>query len=84
MGRKMGVDVDAIGGSLSVTSFPGEGTGVDVVIPFDDDPAATAEEPGAIGSVLNMHWAPPASRNDKKDVNEETEDGQDFPHAVGQ
>ena len=68
--------VDAIGGSLSVTTFPGKGTGVDVVIPFSDlqsglpdspdSPGLTGDAAGddvepAIGSVINMHWARPSN-----------------------
>ncbi len=80
--------VDAIGGNLTVTSFPGEGTGVEVVIPFSDaqsEPPAKANDPGAIGSVLNMHWAPPtgdsaASTRDGDD----DENGPSLRHAIGQ
>ncbi|MBT3941800.1 MAG: hypothetical protein HOC77_06695 [Chloroflexi bacterium] len=78
--------VDAIGGNLSVTSFPGEGTGVDVVIPFVDEEARmfnVPEDPGAIGSVLNMHWTPPLHEVGTSGDNED-EDGPDFPHAIGQ
>lgn len=78
--------VDAIGGNLSVTSFPGEGTGVDVVIPFVDEQSQTsngAEDPGAIGSVLNMHWAPPARKHTGGSSDEDT-DEPDLPHAIGQ
>lgn len=78
--------VDAIGGNLSVTSFPGEGTGVDVVIPFvDEQPQSSnaTEDPGAIGSVLNMHWAPPANRSVGVDQDEDG-DEPELPHAIGQ
>jgi signal transduction histidine kinase len=77
--------VDAIGGNLSVTSFPGKGTGVEVVIPFSgavQDGIPESDDPGAIGSVLNMHWTPPPGR--PASVPEKGEDESGLPRAIGQ
>jgi signal transduction histidine kinase len=85
--------VDAMGGTLSITSFPGEGTGVEVVIPFDSAQPESPAEPddgGPIGFVLNMHWAKPSGlpaddRDNESDVAGDDEvDEQDLPHAIGQ
>ena len=85
-------NVDAIGGNLTVTSFPGEGTGVEVVIPFSAaalEQDSESEDPGAIGSVLNMHWSPPPGRpahmpEGPQDVQGRDSDDSDLPHAIGQ
>ncbi len=85
--------VDAMGGTLSITSFPGEGTGVEVVIPFDYVELESPAEPddgGAIGFVLNMHWAKPSGlpvRDPDVDpdvMGNDEADEADLPHAIGQ
>lgn len=81
--------VDAMGGTLSITSFPGVGTGVEVVIPFDYEELESSDEPddgGAIGFVLNMHWAKPSGLpvHDPDDSGEDEADEPDFPYAIGQ
>ncbi|MCH8817177.1 MAG: hypothetical protein IIC92_05545 [Chloroflexi bacterium] len=83
--------VDAIGGSLTVTSLPGKGTGVDVVIPFSDSPserptAADGDDEPAIGSILNMHWARPSNHpvSNTDGPGGDSEDDPDLPLAIGE
>ncbi len=66
--------VDVIGGRLSITSFPGKGTRLDVEIPFREDTAAAEQQASdagpdapAIGTVLNVHWAPPTKPESAED-----------------
>jgi hypothetical protein len=82
-----------MGGTLSITSFPGEGTGVEVVIPFDYEALESPDEPddgGAIGFVLNMHWAKPSGLpvHDLDEglniAGDDEGDDPDLPYAIGQ
>ncbi len=51
---------DALGGLLIITSLPGQGTKIEVKIPLNRWwYKAQAPESAAIGTLVNMHWAPP-------------------------
>ena len=51
---------DSLGGLLAITSLPGQGTKIEVKIPLNRW-RYKAQEPqnAAIGTLVNIHWAPP-------------------------
>ena len=51
---------DSLGGLLAITSLPGQGTKIEIKIPLNHWwYKAQQPENGAIGTLVNMHWAPP-------------------------
>ena len=54
---------DALGGSLKITSLPGEGAAVSVTVPLTAS-IGPGQAGAAIGTVVNMHWASPMDEVD--------------------
>lgn len=54
---------DAMGGKFTITSYPGKGTRLEVRVPFHASRAETRPA-AALGTVINMHWAPPSAEPD--------------------